>query len=250
MMKIGEVFKNAGLISPDALETALKEQETSHDRLGDIMLRNGMVTHEQMAPVLAEYFGTEHINLSEIYKDIEAGIIDTVSIELARRFNLIPVSIKDQTLTVATFDPLDLLAIDTLRIKTGYKIRCVVAVEDEIKEAVEYCYNNLPRMKEHIDNFIELEVKDQDHLKDESGSVQCGVDDQPVVQYVKSLIVQAVNNRASDILLQPKQDKAELRMRIDGILYYQDPPPKAMLSAISARIKIISGLDIAEKRLP
>ncbi len=248
-MKIGEVFKNSGLISPYALEIALKEQETTHDRLGDIILRNGVVTPEQMAPVLAEYFQIPFVEIKDIYKDIGPEIIDSIPSELASRFNAIPVAQKDGSLTVAMFDPLNLQALDTFRIKTGLKVQCVVAVESDIKEAIEYCYNNLPRMKEHIDSFIELE-EDSAGLADDSDSVQFGADDQPVVQYVKSLIIQAVNNRASDILLQPKQDKAELRMRIDGILYHNDPPPKAMLPAISARIKIISGLDIAEKRLP
>ena len=136
MMKIGEVLHGAGLISREALETALKEQETSHDRLGDIMLRKGVVTPEQMAPVLAEYFGTEHINLEDMYRDIKAEVIDAVPAELARRFSLIPIDIKYQTLTVAIFDPLDLLAIDTLRIKTGYKIRCVVAPGNVISNAI------------------------------------------------------------------------------------------------------------------
>ena len=248
-MKIGEVFKNSGLISPYALEIALKEQETTHDRLGDIILRNGVVTPEQMAPILAEYFQIPFVEIKDIYKDIGPEIIDSIPSELASRFNAIPVAQKDGSLTVAMFDPLNLQALDTFRIKTGLKVQCVVAVESDIKEAIEYCYNNLPRMKEHIDSFIELE-EDSAGLADDSDSVQFGADDQPVVQYVKSLIIQAVNNRASDILLQPKQDKAELRMRIDGILYHNDPPPKAMLPAISARIKIISGLDIAEKRLP
>ncbi|MBN1869042.1 MAG: type II/IV secretion system protein [Candidatus Omnitrophica bacterium] len=248
-MRIGEVFKNAGLISSEALETALKEQETSHDRLGDIMLRNGVVTPEKMAPVLADYFQIPFINIKDIYKDISSEVIDYIPSELAQRFTAIPVEQKDGALTIAIFDPLNLQALDTFRLKTGMKIQCVVAVENDIKEAIEYCYHNLPRMKEHIDSFIQLEVKDHG-LKDETDRVQFGADDQPVVQYVKSLIIQAVNNRASDIHLQPKQDKAELRLRIDGTLYSQDPPPKAMLPAISARVKIISGLDIAEKRLP
>ena len=127
MMKIGEVFRNAGLISPDALEVALKEQETSHDRLGDIMLRNGVVTPEQMAPVLAEYFKIPFVQIKDIYKDIGPEIIDCISSELAYRFSAIPVDKKDGNLTVAMFDPLNLQALDTFRIKTGLKIQCVIA---------------------------------------------------------------------------------------------------------------------------
>ncbi|OGX35326.1 MAG: hypothetical protein A3C36_01750 [Omnitrophica WOR_2 bacterium RIFCSPHIGHO2_02_FULL_52_10] len=250
-MRIGEAFRRAGLISSDALESALKEQENSHDRLGDIFLRNGHVTQKDMAPVLADYFQIPFVNLKEIYKDLKPEIIDLISSDLAKRFTAIPIDQKDGQLTIAIADPLNLQAIDTIRLRTGLKIQCVVAVESEIQEAVEYCYHHLPRLKENIDSFIELEVRESaESDKGGDGGVQFGADDQPVVQYVKSLIIQAVNNRASDIHLQPKQNNTELRLRIDGILYHNDPPPKAMLTAISARIKILSGLDIAEKRLP
>jgi type II secretory ATPase GspE/PulE/Tfp pilus assembly ATPase PilB-like protein len=103
-------------------------------------------------------------------------------------------------------------------------------------------------LKQTIENFIELEVEETGSLKEEDSSY--GATDQPVVQYVKALIVQAVNSRASDVHLQPKENKVELRMRIDGVLYHNDSPPKAMLPAITARIKILSHLDISEKRIP
>ncbi len=250
-MKIGEAFQNAGLISPDALKIALKEQETTHDRLGDIMLRNGVVTPEQMGPVLAEYFDTQYIKLEDIYRDIKAEVIDTIPVELARRFSVIPIEIKDQLLIVAMFDPLDLLAIDTLRVKTGYKIRCVVASGNAIADAIEFCYQGIMGMNQHVQDFVHLEIKEGDQIDEEdTESLRSGANDQPVVQYVQSLIIQAVNNHASDIHLQPKQRSAELRLRVDGVLYNNEPPPKSMLAAISTRIKILSNLDISERRLP
>jgi len=249
-MKIGEAFRKAGLISSDALKNALKEQETTHDRLGDIILRNGIVTPDQAAPVLADYFNVQYVKLEEIYKDIESVVIDHVPEELARRFTVIPIETKDQVLIIAVFDPLNLVAIDTLRIKTGYKIRCV-ASESVIKDAIDYCYRGMSNMTQHIEEFIHLETNDDDPFEQEDPEkIRSGANDQPVVQYVQSLIIQAVNNMASDVHLQPKQKVAELRFRVDGVLYDYDPPPKAMLAAIGTRIKILSGLDIAERRLP
>ncbi len=249
-MRIGEALKEAGLITSDELRIVLNEQETSHDRLGDIVLRMGYVTPEDLAPVLANYFHIPFINLKECYKSFKPEVIDTVALELAKRFKAIPIEIKEKTLIVALSDPLNLLAIDTLRIKTGFKIQCVVAAESDIEEAIDYCYFNLPRMKQHINNFIDAEQALEVTLPDDMDSAHYEAGDQPVVQYVQSLIVQAINNRASDIHLQPKADRSELRFRIDGVLYASDPPPLAMIAAINTRIKILAGLDIAEKRLP
>ena len=251
-MKIGETLKEAGLLTSDELDRALDEQKQSHDRLGDIVLRMGYATPESMAPALAKYFRIPFVNLKEFYKNLPADLIDTVPEELAKRFNIIPVEIQESSLIVATFDPLNLLAIDTLRLKTGHKIECVIAAEDDIREAIDYCYHNLPRMRQHIKKYIdtEMEVTEEDTQlgDDEASTYEAG--DQPVVQFVRSLIVQAVNNRASDIHLQPKQGRAELRLRIDGVLHHNDPPPLEMLAAINTRIKILADLDIAEKRLP
>ena len=254
-MKIGETLKKTGLLTDEELTRALDEQKISHDRLGDIILKMGFVTPESLAPALATYFRIPFVNLREIYKDLSAELIDTIPEELATRFNVIPIEVRDATLIVATFDPLNLLAIDTLRLKTGYKIECVVAGEDDIREAIDYCYHNLPRMRQHIKQFIDTELDVEEGSAPKSGDrpladVTYGAGDQPVVQFVRSLIVQAVNSRASDIHLQPKQDRAELRFRVDGVLCQIDPPPLEMLSAINTRIKILANLDIAEKRLP
>jgi len=249
-MRIGEALKEAGLISEHELETALSEQKKTHDRLGDILLKMGFVTPEEIIPALADYFHIPFVILKKIYKEIPAEVVDSIPLELARRFTVIPIEKSDKILTVAMLDPLDILVIDTLRIKTGFKVQCAMAIEHDIIEAIEYCYYHLPRMKEHIQEFVELEVRGEKVHDEEMDALRFGADDQPVVQYVKSLIVQAINSRASDILLQPKEDISELRLRIDGVLYHIDPPPKAMLAAITTRLKIISGLDIAERRLP
>ncbi len=249
-MHIGEALQRAGLISSDSLKKALEEQERSHNRLGDIVLSMGFTTAEKMAPVLAQYFQIPYLKLKDVYKDIKSEVIDIVPIELARRFSCIPVECNEKTLTVAMFDPLNLQAIDTLRIKTGYKIQVVISSENDISEAIEYCYMSMGRMTQDIESFLDLESETETLSEKELEGKQFEASDQPVVKYVKSMIIQAVTSRASDIHLQPKEDKPELRFRIDSVLYTIAPPPKAMVPAITTRIKILAGLDIAERRLP
>ncbi len=248
-MRLGETLIRSGVIDENALETALNEQKISSQRLGEILISQGISSAEKIAPGLADHFQLPHLNLKEVYKDIRPEIIDSVPVEMARRFNVIPVDVKDNTIVIATFDPLNILAIDTIRIKTGMFVECVIASENEISTAIEYCYHNLLRMDTFIDHFVDLNESGEEVAEMlEDGQYEAG--DQPVVEYVKSLIVHAVNSAASDVLLQPKQDSAELRFRIDGVLYNIDPPPKVMLPAITTRIKILAGMDIAERRLP
>lgn len=248
-MKIGEALIAQDLITRQELDTALKEQEKTTERLGDIVLKMGFVTPEAMAPFLATYFHLPFVRIKDIYKEIKPEAVSLIPIELARRFTLLPVALDADSLTVAMFDPLDILAVDTIRLKTGFKIKRVVASEKEIAEAIEYCYLQLPRMRENIDDFIELEAR-QEKKEDYSEKLHFEASDPPVVKYVHSLIVQAASSNASDIHLQPKQERVELRFRIDGVLYDIDPPPKSMVAAITTRIKILAGLDISERRLP
>ncbi len=254
LMKLGENLVEAKIITQEQLQQALQQQEKTHDRIGDILLKMGFTTPEAMAPILAQYFHIPFVNLKETYKSISADVIDKVPQELAHRFNIIPIELKsNNTLVIAMYDPLDLVAIDTLRLKTKYKIQRVLASEKDIVDAIEYCYHQLPRLNKHVEAFIDLDEENPKTKKepantDDESSFSAG--DQPVVQYVKSLIVQAINHRASDVHLKPKQDKTELRFRVDGVLCPIDSPPKAMLAAITTRIKILAGLDIAERRMP
>lgn len=247
-MKIGETLVKNGLISSRDLEIALKEQDKTKERLGDIIIKMGFVTSEKMAPFLAEYFRLPFVRLKELYREIDPKIIRCIPEELAYRFSIIPLKLEDSKLTLAMLDPLDIVALDAVRIKTGYKIMRAVAIEKEIIEALEYCYHQMPRMEEHVEDFIQLETETE--IEDDSQKLRIDASDPPVVQYVNSLIIKAANSNASDIHLQPKQNGIELCFRIDGVLYNIEPPPKTMFAAIITRIKILAQLDIAEHRLP
>ncbi|HOY08972.1 MAG TPA: ATPase, T2SS/T4P/T4SS family [Candidatus Omnitrophota bacterium] len=248
--KIGEAFKAAGLISAENLDAALEEQRNTSDRLGDILLRLGLVTSRQMAPVVADYFRIPFYQLKSTMHNIPPEVIQVVSQETARQYKIIPVGRDGNTLIVATSDPLNLEAIDALHRKTRFKIQCVVAVEEEILEAIDTCYNGAISMSDHIEKFVTHELDSTVCEDDETSTLIKDANNQPIIQYVQSLVIQAVSARASDVLLQPNQDGVDLRFRVDGILYPSAPPPKSMLPAISSRIKILSRLDISERRMP
>jgi type IV pilus assembly protein PilB len=248
-MKIGETLVKQGLITPQQLDSALQEQSKTKERLGDILTRLGFLNSLKLTPFLATYFELPLLKLRDIYKEINPSVIKLIPQDLAIRFNIIPVKVQDNKLTLAMSDPLDVVALDTVKIMTGHKILPAVSDPREISDAIEYCYNQLPRMEEHIEDFIKLEASNGFEEPD-SEKMRVEANDPPVVQYVNSLIVQAVNDSASDIHVQPKQDSVDLQLRIDGTLYSINSPPKAMLSAIVTRIKIMAHLDIAEHRLP
>ncbi|MGE5309287.1 MAG: GspE/PulE family protein, partial [Deltaproteobacteria bacterium] len=253
-MKIGEALIERGLLSRNQLDEILLEQHTTRERFGQIVIRKGLVTDEILASFLANYFSYPFISIKQMYKTIKPDVINLIPEDMAYRFTIIPIKLAEKTLTIAMADPLDVVAEDTIRQKTGLKIKRVVAVSREIVEAIDYCYHQLPRLQEHINDFIDHE-NDNGHgldtvVSDEIERLRVEASDPPVVKYVHQLVVQAVNSEASDIHIQSKANSVELRLRVDGVLRNFDPPPKSMLAAIITRIKILSKLDITERRLP
>ncbi len=248
-MKIGEALLHEGLIKSDQLKIAIGQQQKTQERLGDIIIKMGFVESKQMARFIADHFHLPFVDIKDTYKTIEPSVIRLIPEDLAYRFTILPTKLSGDTLTIAMFDPLDVVAEDTIRIKTGLKVKRTVGFEEDIREAIEYCYHQMPQLSQHIDNFLgqdklsHLETSIVDKLRLEAS-------DPPVVKYVHHLIVQAINLDASDIHIQPKQNTVDLRLRVDSILSDLDSPPKNMFMAIVTRIKILAGLDIAERRLP
>ncbi|MBN2119967.1 MAG: Flp pilus assembly complex ATPase component TadA [Candidatus Omnitrophica bacterium] len=246
--RIGQALIQQGLITAEQLNMALTEQAQTKEALGGIVVKLGFLSPKQLSPFLADYFELPFVNLNDIYKEIPPEVIRVIPEDIARRFEVLPIKLDDNLLTLAMVNPLDVVAEDTIKIRTGLKVRPAVCSEEDINTAIDYCYRQLPRMQEHINNFIELESGLR--LDDDIEKLRIEASETPVVQYVDSLIIQAINSNASDIHIQPKEKSAELRFRIDGVLYDIDPPPKSMLPAITTRIKILSSLDITERRLP
>ena len=248
-MRIGEALVQEGLITPDELDAAIQEQSRENERLGSIVMKKGFVSEENMAFFIARYFNIPFVRLKDKWRDINPEVLKFIPENLANRFKIMPIFLEDNVLTIAMADPIDYLAMDTIKMKTGYRINPVVSSEKDIVESIEYCYHQACHMRDYIDDFIASEAVLPEKAN-EVKKMQVEASDPPVVQYVNSLIIQAVNSDASDIHLKPKQDKVALSFRVDGVLHQIDPPPKKMFSAIISRIKILANLDIAERRLP
>lgn len=250
-MRIGEALLAEGLIANDQLEKAMEVQRTQKKRepLGETIVKLGFVSSEQMTYFISRYLNFQLIELKAMYKTIPLSLIQLIPEEMALRFMIFPISLIEDTLTLAMYDPLDIIAEDAVRVKTGFKIKRVISFKQDILEAIEYCYHQLPQLKEQIEDFIDQDAQEQaTYQTEESQHVEAN--DPPVVKYVYQLIVQAVNVGASDIHINPKQDSVDLRLRIDSVLCNIDAPPKSMFAAIVTRIKILSDLDIAERRQP
>lgn len=165
---------------------------------------------------------------------------------IARKFICIPITEGEDTLVVAMKDPTDIVAIDTLRRITGLKIKVVKADEKKIIELIDKFYSGLDNIPQTISELEEISEEKEEDVN----QLKVAAEDAPIVKFVNSLFVKAIEKRATDIHLEPREKDVSVRFRIDGILYNFPAPPKNAYPGIVTRIKILSNLDIGERRLP
>lgn len=246
---IGEILENLGLITRAQIKEGLKIQQETGERLGKILVRLGYLTSEDVCRGLATQFGLEPIRLSD--KTIPQDVIAKAPPELAKRHKLLPIKREAGTLTIAIADPLNLFIMDNLKKILGCDIKAVLARDDELNQAIERYYGAEEPM---VDRMIkELEAIDAKALKKEYVKElgdEVSDDEAPVVKLVSMLILEAFNERASDIHIEPLEDKLKVRYRVDGVMHEVPGPPKRLQGSVTSRIKIMAKLDIAEKRLP
>lgn len=251
---LGEILVQSNKLSAQKLEEAIREQETSHQRLGDLLLERGWVEKEDLAHALARQFGIPYFPLGEEFK-LGPEEVALVPEALARKFCVLPLKKRDHPdMTLIMCDPTDAEAISAIRSLTGLDVHRAVSTEDGIRSAIDTFYAD----EAHIDrNLMDL-VHDADA---EEGDIESAGDvnadqlrvmanDPPVVRFVNLLLMQAIRDRASDIHLEPEETTVRVRLRIDGSLREMTPPPLSIHPAIVTRIKILSQMDIAERRLP
>lgn len=241
---LGEILIKQKLIKQADLETAFKEQRETDKLLGAILLEKGLLTRENLTEALALQNGIESISLSRM--ELSPEIIKTIPERLSKRFLAIAIDRKGKTLKVAMADPFDIIAVDTLRSITGYEIKTVKGKGEEILATIGKYYYGFSETEE---SPLELTRVESDRETDKS-EITFQADDPPVIKFVNLLLVQAIEKRASDIHLEPREKTCSLRFRIDGILNSATAPPVTMFPGIVSRIKILSGLDIAERRRP
>ncbi|MFH0948069.1 MAG: type IV-A pilus assembly ATPase PilB [Elusimicrobiota bacterium] len=254
--KIGDLLVDVGIITAQQLQDALEEQKRKGGKLGMILISLGYISEDVLLAFIGKQCGTSYVSLSE-YGEIPEDIIKSVPESVVRHQVLLPIAKEGNVLTIAMADPLNVFATDDLRLMTGNEINVVIASENEIKAAIDNYYGTKASMDDIVKGMeeegIELEhvavVKETDAGKD-IVSLEAQGEDAPIIKIVNLLLGSAVKAKASDIHIEPYEKSLRVRYRIDGVLHAVSAPPKKTQNAVVSRLKIMSNLDIAERRLP
>jgi type II secretory ATPase GspE/PulE/Tfp pilus assembly ATPase PilB-like protein len=240
---LAEVLVGAGIINRDQLETALSARSSAEERLGEALARLGFAKEEDICSVVALHLGLQYS--PELDRDIDPSVLSQVPSEFAVRHQVLPLREEDHTLVVAMADPFDVMVLDDLRLLTSRDVRGVVASPSRISEIIEQSY--MEKMFRDIDGLETEEVAEEDlNIAD----LQKMAREALVIKLVNLILHQAVQERASDIHIEPHERELRVRYRVDGVLSDASSPPRHLHPAIVSRIKIMSDMDIAERRLP
>jgi len=242
--KLGDILVEKGLISQEQLSAIMEQQRNSGERLGKLLVDSGLVSEQQIMLALQQQLGIPYADLDRIR--IDPSLEDLVPVNLARRYNLVPVKLEMGALFVAMEDPLNFIAIEDLRMITQLEVKPMVAPLESILNAIRHLYRN--EMAEKAIEDFKKEIR-EDQTQEEIGSLQ-EISNAPIVRLVSSMIEQAVLEQASDIHVEPTEKNIRVRFRVDGRLMHKMTIPKNAHAAIITRIKIIGNMDIAERRLP
>lgn len=263
--RIGQILLNQGEIDEEQLDKALEIQKQSGEIIGTILMQEGFITRDQLYKHLETQIGVPYINLENI--EIQEKVISLVSKKIAEKYNLIPVSFDDDVLTVAMSDPLNMFAIDDLRLATGHEIKAMLGDMAQISEMIPKYFHepepvpepsaevtevppmgNFEEEMERVREEIEIEVQKKDTA--ETTVNLSDVENAPIVRMLNMIFKNAIDKGASDIHIEAYEDCVMIRFRIDGQLVEIMKYDKKLQPILVARVKIISGLNIAEKRVP
>jgi type IV pilus assembly protein PilB len=255
---IGDVFVSSGLITEEQLQQALEKQHQlgAGEKIGDVLVTMGLVTEKEKVRCLGNVWGFQYVDLSEQTADPEA--VKCISQDLARRYKIIPLSRKNGTLTLAMKNPLDVFAIDEVRLVTGAEIEPVIATEEDILAAVMQSYGGGSASAEAVSELVEdMETSDVALAEAEGMEEDVSVEElrelseeAPVVRLANLIITKGIHEKCSDIHIEPGKSSMRVRYRIDGIMHEGLVVPKKVQASLISRIKIMADMDIAEKRAP
>ena len=249
-----QLLNDKGLLEAEALDSARSKvteagYEGSHDTAAlESLIADHVITQKQIAGVLAEEFNMETVELADVRVSAEA--LKVVPFELANRYKVLPLESDDSEIELAVFDPLDMDAIDSISHVIQRSVVCRVAPLEEIEKAIHQYYEG-DKVGQVDEMFSDME--DPDASKDEielPSSENASEEEAPIIKYVHMVITEALKRRASDIHMEPLEKRFRVRYRIDGVLHEVENPPKRLQPSIVSRIKLMSNVSIAEKRVP
>ncbi len=253
--KLGEILYKAGLVEKEALIKAIKTSKTERKRLGQILVKEGLITEDTLAKAIAKQFGLEYVNLDKTPPSPDAATL--IPEDLMKKHNIIPLQKSNGKLKVAISDPTDLEMMDALRFRLNTDPICCVANPAKIRSHIEESADEViqeedDRLKHSIDATAAELAEAGHNLETETLLAQAAEseDEAPIIRLVNLIIDNAYYMRASDIHIEPMEDRVRIRYRVDGVCMERDNIPKNMQAPLVTRFKILSGMDIAEKRLP
>ncbi len=240
---LGSLLVETGLITNEQLVDALGVQASTGRPIGRVLIDEGLISESDLVRSLAKQVGLEFVDLTE--RAIDATVASLIPESLARRYQALPISWDEDVLVVAMADPSNVLAVDDIRALTGAQVRCVVATLAQIRETIDRFH----RLDSEVDDLASQAANELSD-KDELANVSAVVEDAPIVKFVNLLITQAVADRASDIHVEPAERDLRIRFRIDGVLHEVMRSPKAIQAGVISRLKVMSDINIAERRIP
>ncbi len=246
MKKLGEILVESGMVTPEQIQALLDEQKKSGKKLGELIVEKGILTEQQILNAREYQIRIPYVDFATLSIDPEApGLISEA---LAKKHCLIPVGYEDGELVVVMNDPLDLVAIDDVRYATGKDVRPKMSSKADILQAIDRSYGRENAQKAVAELQKEFDVAEIEKIGAEITSAE--VSNAPVVKLVNSIVEHAIKVGASDIHIEPMEDRMRVRIRVDGELQDIMKSPRAAHAAVVTRIKIMGGMDIAEKRVP
>jgi type IV pilus assembly protein PilB len=250
--RLGELLVRENLISLQQLKSAQDEQKKTGGRIGSLLIKQGAINETDLTQFLSKQYGVPAINLKDF--EIDPEVIKLIPKGTAEKHQVVPVNRAGSSLIIAMSDPSNIFAIDDIKFLTGYNIEVVVASEEAIKETIEkYHGEKVPDVsyEDVMSGFDENEIE-VEKIEDDVNSVDLekSAEEAPVVKLVNLVLVDAIKKGASDIHIEPYEKDFRVRFRIDGVMYEVMKPPMKLRNAMISRLKIMSELDISERRLP
>jgi len=242
--RLGDLLVADGMVSEEQLDAALIEQRDTGERLGKILLANRVISDVQLVSVLARQYGLDFVDLDEHVPDFTASRL--VRESFARRHRALAIGWDENRLIVAMVNPVDVFALDDIRSMTGHEVKPVMAEPGQLMRAIDRVWNS------KAEDIMRLasDTAEEEASDSPLSNLREAAEDAPVVMFVNELITRAVHGRASDIHLEPGERELRIRFRVDGVLQDVMTVPRAIQASVVSRIKIMGDLDIAERRLP
>ncbi len=253
---LGEILYKAGLVKKEALIEAIKTSKSSNKRVGEVLVDQGLIDRETLTKAIAKQFGLKYVDLDQI--TVPADATKIIPEDLIKRYTILPLSVTNGRVKLIISDPMDLDMMDSVRLRLNSELECYLANPTKIRSYIEEVLSEQggseedDRLRHSIDATAQELAEVGSELQAAAMRAQEGDDgdDGPIIRLVNLIIDTAYHMRASDIHIEPMEDRVRIRYRVDGVCLEKDNIPKNMQAPLVTRFKILSGMDIAEKRLP